>query len=525
MQPVLLLTGVTCVALLTSFVLPSERTCLIACSIAAVSALGAVLQLIRRSVPGFLTPLFFVGYQLMGAIFLLLNVAVLSEAAFFRHPLPYLLEAPRGCFVALVAPSIGFLMLAAIVRLVRGEPPMNVSLRAIADRLPVSFEPLLIIAAMLQFSLWFTTDESLSESTAAYLMRIVAKPSALIPFVAGYLALRFKRATFVWGAVFVLGIGFSFVTGNRGYAFLPMIPYLLGLFFGLKTWRARSRIGIALSPFLVAAILVGSLVGERRTVSGRFSLSKVSEIGLESIMESSVGAIQEDQRKGESETGMLESGLSRMVNWPNLAIPVMTPSVVAYRGFSDFFDEAMATLSIARFSGRAYFANLYANLYGFLVNESTSVEFGIVADGATRAGTFGAILYGFVAAAVLLSLEHLNGIVHRGHPGVMLLSAVGLSGAGAFDMVRTGLFSSARSAVLGLITLSIVFRLAALMLDPLNASPGSAGGPSLSRTHRKGIAGRWSRYTARPSGRFGLTQFASHANRDAGPFSSQSDVK
>ena len=467
---IFLLGAVAALGLGLSYLVVDDRWKLMWCAVAALAVLGAILVLIGLLIRDFLTPIFFVGAQMMPAVFFLVTLLVVPGVGLTMHPLPYLLESPRASFVALIEPSLGFLAFAVLMRTLRGSPGRGRSLRETIDRLSPGFEWLLILAALLQFSLWITGDEKLSDSLIAYGLRIAAKPVALVPFLAGYTAFKFRFATLVWVLVFVVGIVFSFFTGSRGYAYLPLIPFLVGLLISLKTWRQRIRLGLILSPALGLAFFIASLVGELRNETGRMGLSQVSGAGIGKILDSAKSYVQDNNKKQDEEFGMTSSGIARMVAWPNIAVPVMTPDFSDYRGFWDIENEFSAFFSLGRFSGNVYFSNAYANLYGFYVDDITSVEFGIVADGASRAGTFGAVLYGLIAALILAGLEKLAAKLHGDSFGVALICAIGLCGNGAFDMARTGLFTSVRSALIGLVIISVVFRIASLFSESSAAS-------------------------------------------------------
>lgn len=454
---VLLLLGAQYLAL-------SPRWQIVLAGASAVVVLLVIFLAVLRLTPDFLTTQFFVGFQLQAAIFFVLTMLVIPNGALEEHPLLNILEHPFGSFVALISPSLGFVMFAVALMLLR-RGPSGLSLREIVDRLSPGFERLLIVAALLQFSLWFTSDERVSGSLIAYGLRIVSHSVPLIPFLAGYLAFKLRRATLVWVMVFVIGIGFSFVTGSRGYVYFPLLAFLMGLFIGLARWTKRVQLAVILAPALAVAFIVASLVGERRGKTGRIQLSQVSEEGIGSITKESKAILAEEHAKGNDEAGLTDVGLARLVNWPNIAIPAMTPDVVPYRGFGDIGRECSSFLKLGRFSKDIYWSNVIANDYGFMVNEATSVEFGIGADGASRAGTLGAVLYGLIVAVVLGVLERVASCLHRRNIDLFLLCTFGLCSAGVYTMVRTGLFPSVRSALINLVVVSVFFGIVGLIVN------------------------------------------------------------
>src|SRR5262249_12897685 len=86
--------------------------------------------------------------------------------------------------------------------------------------------------------------------------------------------------------------------------------------------------------------------------------------------------------KGDDTEAVREHGVSRMLAWTNVVVPLMTPETVPYRGMDGFFDEAVQTFKVSSVSGSTpdelYDAGLWngpARQYGFTVNSETSVEF------------------------------------------------------------------------------------------------------------------------------------------------------
>jgi hypothetical protein len=445
-------------------VISSERGKVILAGIAATSSLAGIFLLIQKLSPGMLTPLFFVGYQIVPAFFFSIGMVIFGSAAMEEHPIPYILERPFGAMLALITPSLGFLAFAAISGFLRDRQKEVVSFRGIGAELPARFGWLLIFAAVLQFSTWVTTDTSIVQSLPAYFLRIVARSVGVVPFVAGFWASRFRLAMIVWAAGFLLSVGLAFFTGSRGMAFIPMIPFLIGLFFGIETWLQRLKIGLILAPFLGVAFFLSGLIGQVRGETGRLSVSEIGRVGVGTFVEVSKDRVKEGGDKTSEEAGQFEVAVSRLVNWPNIAVPVMTPDVVPYRGLSELDQEFMSLFEITKFSGKTYWSNLFAIEYGFYVGETSSVEFGIVADGASRAGWLGAVFYGFIAAAELAALEGCMARIFKQNQGIFILCACSLGGVATSDMVRTGIFSSLRIALIAVAIFAAILPLIDMLI-------------------------------------------------------------
>jgi len=427
----------------STFATNEPRWILAAWALSAAGVLGVIGLLVSRLLPGYLAPLFFVGGQAVGSIALCLSLATLPTVSLEKHPIPYLLSDPPRCFLALVVPAFGLLLVAGLCRCFSSRVWKSRSIGDVATRLPASFEWVMIATALIEFSNWFAGEEAFSASLVAYATRILAKTLTMTPFLAGYLALKFRRSALVWLATFALGLILSFFTGSRGTVFLPLIPFLIGFLIALPSWRRRLQIGFALLPVFVALYFLGALVGAQRGETGRHGVLELQNANLGDFVSMSSAFLSKEESKSSEESSMLNSGVTRFVAWPNLAIPVMTPDYVGYRGFGDLSDEFLSQFRLGRVEGVGYNPNLIANNYGFLVNEETSVEFGIGADGASRAGMAGVLLYGMVAALALIALEALSRHFFDG--GVYLLCAMVGCSVGAYDMGRTGLLSSLRA--------------------------------------------------------------------------------
>ena len=443
--------------LLIQAMISSDRWKAVFAGIGAVAALLAMLLGSFRLAPGLITPLFFIGFQIIPAVFFVVCMVTFPVPSMEMHPVPAILDDPVGTFIALVTPSVGFFVFSMVGRMFRDERKPTASLREMVRELPDHFELLLVVAAGLQFSIWITSDERFSDSGIAYMLRIMTRSLGIMPLLVGFCAGKFKKATVVWAFVLLVGVGLAFVTGSRGYAFSPMIPLLIGVFLGLDSWRKRLRVGLILLPLLGLVFLTAGLIGKLRVETGRLSVSEVMQGGVGRFVETSREIAKESSAGAAEDGGIAASAAARLVNWPNIVIPVMTPKNVPYRGFDDIGDEFRSFFELGLITGHTYWSNVFAIEYGFMVNESTSVEFGIAADGASRAGTAGAILYGFVAAVCLGLIEWVSRSVFRQRPGVFVLCVFVLGGAASTEMVRTGLFASVRSAFVGVCVLAIFF--------------------------------------------------------------------
>src|SRR6266540_1656616 len=120
--------------------------------------------------------------------------------------------------------------------------------------------------------------------------------------------------------------------------------------------------------------------------------------------------------KGRTSESLQIRGLERMIAWSNFAVPALTPEPVPYRGLSNLGAELLSIARIAGLEGEfslkgrddlleAGFVTAPAGMYGFTVNDETSVEFGLLPDAWSRAGPLACVVIGLIAGFCFIAIE------------------------------------------------------------------------------------------------------------------------
>jgi len=276
-------------------------------------------------------------------------------------------------------------------------------------------EIFLLLAALMNFSYWFTIV--IPDNKIFYLMRVLASTLEFASFLAGYAALRFKRAAIVWLGVLGIGLLFATLTGGRGAAFIPIMYFLIGFFIGLPDNRRRIHYGFTvLLPATLGLLILGVYIGIVRDITGRINVGQLFRQG------SIITEVQQGFSSGEVGHRLQEEGIGykafrRLTTWPPLVIPTATPDPVPYRGYHDFLREVRLAFQLGILSGNlsgqgTYFSNIFLKAYGFPVHADqygkvSNVEMPTAVDGFTRGGWLGAFAATFFAFIVLMIVETL----------------------------------------------------------------------------------------------------------------------
>jgi hypothetical protein len=175
-------------------------------------------------------------------------------------------------------------------------------------------------------------------------------------------------------------------------------------------------------------VLAGA-IGVVRTEIGRgdfslFSFERVRKVSnsIENYLGNGSNALSQ---------GTLSNGPGRMVVWPNLSATILTPENIPYRGFDSFPSEVAASFRVFALAGvsrqgvnDANLFNYPATLYGYTINNDTSVEWGVLADGWSRGGLWSAFLFGFVLTLFFVAAEYV--LILRGRPTTTVLLLFGI---------------------------------------------------------------------------------------------------
>jgi len=280
------------------------------------------------------------------------------------------------------------------------------------------FDMVLIFSAIISVSIWGAT---LSETNIfAFFVRVLYRGVFFMPFIAGLYWNRNRLVRLVWLECLTINMVLAFITGSRGYGFLPLGLYGLG-FIVQQTTRSRRILWIVAG--LAGAfplLLLGGLIQVLRDEVGRTNLQSmrtgeiISHFGdaLDQSVRNNVNTWDETQNSA------LWFGLSRLLDWSLIAVPNMSPGFIAYRGYGDFPSEIEGMFSVPGldiFPELGFDSRSLAIPYGFGVSSEldvttglhvgTSVPFNIVADSWSRGGFFSLLVQVSVSLFALLWME------------------------------------------------------------------------------------------------------------------------
>jgi hypothetical protein len=213
----------------------------------------------------------------------------------------------------------------------------------------------------------------------------------------------------LWVSTVIVNAVIGIAAGTRGKALLAAVLFATGFISALPD-RKRVVVGICAVFAAVPLIQLAGALGVVRDELGRGGLEMVESGHLSEVFRQLSRELLPDDRQDVEV--LREHGVSRLLSWTNVVVPLMTPQTVPYRGMTGLLDEAAQTFQVASFSGSTpddlYEAGLWnapARQYGFTVNAYTSVEFTLAADGWSRGGAVAALLFGFVAALLMTLWE------------------------------------------------------------------------------------------------------------------------
>jgi hypothetical protein len=316
---------------------------------------------------------------------------------------PYRAVLPNLLVPLAALAAIGFWRLLPVRALSRGD------LWRLTEEAPPGFGFYLVASAVLLLAYWPATVEH--AGWWAYGVRVVHQSMGFMPLFMGRYFRQFPRTNRLWMPVLAINAVIALSLGGRSQAFMPVVLYLIGRALGQQAGkRVRSLVLVGLLGIPIFAI--SGALGAVRGETGRgdfsiFSLDRTAETtnAIWSRLAHRSNLIDQD---------ILLNGPGRMVVWPNLEAAILTPETIPYRGFDDFAHEVLLSFKIfapADFSRQdSYDAGLFASpatRYGYAVNTSTSVEWGVLADGWSRGGPWATMLFGFVLTVFFIIAEYI----------------------------------------------------------------------------------------------------------------------
>lgn len=356
-------------------------------------------------------------YQVESAV---VNTTLYSGGAYTLY-YSFLIVPLLGLFVAIVNKS-----LSGGAR----ELGIEVYSRAAGHRLDF----ILIVSAFSVLSSWFILG---IPGAPGYVLRVFRASLAFTPFLAGLYYGRSLVVRYVWFIVLGLGLFFAIITGSRGYAFWPLLMYVLGVLFQLKPKRIQLAGWCLFALSIPVGIFVIGFIQQLRSEVGRTSLreTNISEVvsfiptALENTLSRGDEVYLADESTGSS------TGFSRLVDWTLLFAPNMSPNPAEYRGYGDYHKELLSLFSFGGTNldskiGSFYPSFMYARMYGFNVyggadekglQQSFTVPFAVVADSWSRGGLPSTVFQVLMMLWFFVVAEALNRRWFRRYPEVMVL--------------------------------------------------------------------------------------------------------
>jgi hypothetical protein len=334
-----------------------------------------------------------------------------------------------------------------------------------------------------------------------YVGRVAGSAMMFYPLFAGAYSRDDRMAGWIWRGVLAVNVFIGVLIGTRT-PFITAVLYSLGWLY--TTPRSQRMAAAAFVAGLIASLMfMSGIVGLVRTEMGRGGIEMVSVERAQALAAASRERIGDDGDGGRGE--IAEEAFSRLVAWSNLVVPLLSPYPVPYRGYASVFDEITTAATINALAGRtaeqwltAGMGTIAATQYGFMVNSSTSVEFSVLADGWSRAGLEGALLFGFIVLLLFNGMEVCLAWVRPRVPesGTVLLAVLARA---MLDVSTVTVVASIRRAVLDMgisIVLVIVAEVLGRVVTRHSAGRvGTKGGmgrmPKGSGFEREGLSRCW----------------------------------
>jgi hypothetical protein len=259
---------------------------------------------------------------------------------------------------------------------------------------------------------------------------------------------RGRVVLFWWACVFANGT-IALSIGARYFAFLPPVLFLGGRLLDPNR-RRRGRLAVTSAILLVGLLVLSGIIGVAR---GRVGRPRVEDVTLDGLSEMASASAQALEGVGGDGAVGIE-GVSRMVSWTNQAVTLLTPDTVPFRGLTSLWEELNQAASIAAITGQTredlLAQGLYsapANLYGFFVTNSNSVEFSLLADGWYRGGAWVVVLLATIIVLVAGGAELVALNVRHRWPSAALMGLL-LAGKLAMDVNGLPFVAALRSFIL-----------------------------------------------------------------------------
>ena len=372
-----------------------------------------------------------------------LQLFALAATAMMGLPLspPYhpfdanVVDAPLRCVAALLIVPAGTLVVALLWRLVSSLSPDRREIAVSDEKIRKQRRVYLVIAAVLHVLYWPATLEA--SGLIGYVGRILAAALIVAPFLAGRDARGDRGLARVWTLTILVNIAIGVAAGTRSKAFVPAVLFVAGFISGMPVRKRAIAGACALLAVLPLMQLAGAVAVVRKEL-GRDMLDLMNQDRFTEVFRRLSEVMTTAGDRNAEETRV--EGVSRLLAWTNVVVPLMTPETIPYRGLEGFADEAMSTFRVARLSGLtvddlndAGLYNTPARDYGFTVNANTAVEFTLAADGWSRGGPGLVLLFSIIAAFAMMATEYGVARANRLGVGVTTILALPIAKAAFFD--------------------------------------------------------------------------------------------
>lgn len=403
---------VVIVACLTVPLLDPGRLLMITVCVGSLSLCGLIFLAI-----GFLTPSMLltriVSLGFMMQIFWMLLIALIGAPTFLsnNYITPDAIDYPlESVFPLLLVPMVALVSCLLAWLLQKRQSRASVLLTLNVRAANVSYY--LLFAAAIQLLYWPAAVKD--SGSIGYFIRATSYTFTFAPLIAGRYSRTLPKVHRLWLAAMFVNAVVGLLVGSRLIALLPPALYMIGYVTSLRG-RARTRMAVFGVALFILALMLSGIIGIVRQQVGRGGIEILSSERISTVFDSTTKVIEGQQTASEeSDSTITTEGLSRMVVWTNIFVPVMTPSRLPYRGYEGLPTEIALSMQLANFSGmsledllEAGMFSAPANRYGFTVTTDTSVEWGILADAWSRDGATGVVIFGFIAVALLLLAERL----------------------------------------------------------------------------------------------------------------------
>jgi len=274
------------------------------------------------------------------------------------------------------------------------------------DDLLFSVDKLILIYGLV--ALVFLASSEL-DSLVAKAMRLAFYYISFVPLLIGYFILDLKKRTlFIFGFVALFFIIVNLLIGSRGY----MAVMFTTITFGMV---ANKKNRIIFRYYLLVVVLLLTVVFPFLGFIELFR-NEYGRIGYEDVDQDRLELVGREYQNKDKYEKSSESGFARSIIWPNLSVMLLTHREVSTVGLENLENDIAFIFTNTFISGKTvedsrqeYLDRLWgtgpANLYGYSVNLSNSVEFSALADGIWRYGTFGFLINLFFLVAIGLLAE------------------------------------------------------------------------------------------------------------------------